>query len=409
MSMEVSDGIPAEVVKSAGLRENEQSTPSSSHDSPAAPGAAPGEAPAEPPMSKNALKRLRKAQAYEAAKDERRLRRKEQRHERKGRKREERAALLAQGVDRSVVYPTKQTGTLVPVALVIDCDFEQYMLDKERVSLAGQLTRSYSDNRLARYKTHLWISGWHGKLRDRFQQVLGNQHKNWKGVGFCEEDYLQCAVQARERMKQKGGEMIEPLQRSADNKATWARDEKDPLPLPDPEPPLNEVFSDVVYLTSDSPYTLDRIEPHTTYVIGGLVDHNREKGLCYRLARERGIRTAKLPIGQFMVMQSRQVLATNHVVEIMLKWLEVEDWGNAFLSVIPKRKGGRLRGAEEDGDGSEAGAGSGRVDGQAQDGETRDGDVKEELAVEESEVKEDLLDDEPEAKRRRVEDELGTS
>ena len=27
----------------------------------------------------------------------------------------------------------------------------------------------------------------------------------------------------------------------------------------------------------------------------------------------------------------------------MLKWLEYENWGDAFLSVIPKRKGGQLR------------------------------------------------------------------
>jgi tRNA (guanine9-N1)-methyltransferase len=44
-----------------------------------------------------------------------------------------------------------------------------------------------------------------------------------------------------------------------------------------------------------------------------------------------------------MVMQSRVVLTTNHVVEIMLKWLEYENWGEAFMSVIPKRKGGQLK------------------------------------------------------------------
>jgi tRNA (guanine9-N1)-methyltransferase len=111
----------------------------------------------------------------------------------------------------------------------------------------------------------------------------------------------------------------------------------------EPEPEPKEEYKDIVYLSSDSPYTLDRLEPNTSYVIGGLVDKNREKGLCYKRARELGIRTARLPIGEYMVMQSRTVLATNHVVEIMLKWLEYENWGDAFLSVIPKRKGGHLR------------------------------------------------------------------
>lgn len=83
-------------------------------------------------------------------------------------------------------------------------------------------------------------------------------------------------------------------------------------------------------------------------MIGGLVDRNREKNLCQRRAEERGIRTAKLPIGEYLQMSSRKVLATNHVVEIMSKWLETGDWAQAFMAVIPKRKGGELKGGEAD-------------------------------------------------------------
>jgi len=42
-------------------------------------------------------------------------------------------------------------------------------------------------------------------------------------------------------------------------------------------------------------------------------------------------------------MQSRYVLTTNQVIEIMVKWMECGDWGEAFLAVIPKRKGGTLK------------------------------------------------------------------
>lgn len=309
-------------------------------------------------MSKNALKRLRKRQEWEDSIGERRAKRKEKRIERKSRIRAEKQSLIAQGADPDVVYNrNKPPTTLVPVSLVLDCDFEQYMTDKERISLSSQLTRSYSDNRQAPFRTHLYVAGFAGRLLERFRGGLRSTHEHWKGVTFSEGDYLQCADTAREVMRGPGGgQVIAPLQRSVDEPVPWTRDERDPFPLPGvPEPPLDEAHKDVVYLSSDSPYTLERLEPNTTYIIGGLVDKNREKGLCYRRARERGIRTAKLPIGQFMVMQSRQVLATNHVVEIMLRWLEYEDWGKAFMSVIPKRKGVRLigeggNGGDEDGE-----------------------------------------------------------
>ena len=117
-----------------------------------------------------------------------------------------------------------------------------------------------------------------------------------------------------------------------------------------------EKEAEIVYLTSDSEHTLDRLKPYSTYIIGGLVDKNRHKGICYKRACDRGIKTAKLPIAEYMEMQSRFVLATNHVVEIMVRWLECGDWGEAFLKVVPKRKGGRLRSLGGGGDEGEMGS-----------------------------------------------------
>lgn len=354
-----------------------------------------------PPMSKNALKRLRKQEEWDAGKDDRRKRRKEKRHERKARVRTERAALIAQGVDPSELQKKKQPSTLTPVGIIIDCDFEDYMMDKERVSLSSQVTRSYSDNKQARYRSHLWVAGFNKGIAKRFHEVLGDQHKNWKGIWFDDGDFISCAAKIRERMNAtdgSGGEMIESLQRSVDEAPAWTRDEHDPFPLPGPEPPLDEANKDIVYLSSDSPYTLERLEPNTCYVVGGLVDKNREKGLCYRRAREKGIRTARLPIGQFMVMQSRQVLATNHVVEIMLKWLECGDWGQAFLSVIPKRKGGRLRG---DNTGSEANEGD-----EGEDGEDEVDEEEEGEEAETAEMEKDVAEDEGKSEAAEVKEAL---
>ncbi|OAA73627.1 tRNA m(1)G methyltransferase domain containing protein [Cordyceps fumosorosea ARSEF 2679] len=370
MSSSAEPAVPSEPPQGSA----DASVPAQAQSAPAAEPSAADAAPpshlqAPEPLSKNALKRARKQQAWEAGREDRRLKRREKRLAHKQKVRTERAALVAGGADPRVVYRRDRppAAPLVPLAIVLDCDFESYMTDKERVSLSSQVTRAYSDNRHASYRAHLWVAGFRGKLAARFDEVLQAQQRHWKGASVFEGDFAACAAAARAQMAsfqtvtpaseqeeqekvagqhQPANEqlMIGALRRSLENPAPWPRDARDPLPLDEPEPPLDPAFGDVVYLSSDSPYTLTRLEPGTTYVVGGLVDKNREKG----------IRTARLPIGEYMVMRSRQVLATNHVVAIMLRWLEHEDWGKAFLSVIPKRKGGRLREGAAEGEEGEA-------------------------------------------------------
>ncbi|XP_071598667.1 tRNA methyltransferase 10 homolog A isoform X2 [Heliangelus exortis] len=105
---------------------------------------------------------------------------------------------------------------------------------------------------------------------------------------------------------------------------------------------------DLVYLTSDSPDVLSELDEKKAYVIGGLVDHNHHKGITYRKAVEQGIGHAQLPLGNFVKMNSRKVLAVNHVFEIILAYLEKRDWKEAFCSVLPQRKGAVPLGGDRD-------------------------------------------------------------
>lgn len=323
------------------------------------------------PLSKNQLRKLKRQKLWEEKKADKKVQRKEKRHAKQERKREakqaEIAAAVSEGKDPVLVVgqnkpAAKQPSTSVPITVILDCQYEKYMLDKELVSMASQATRCYSDNRKARYRTNLVVSSFGGVMRSRFEQVLSNQYKNWKGVKFVEDDFVKAAHDANAYTAgPDGGEMIPTLQKPVDDspESEAVVVAKPPPPdskkkaklaatAPAPELESDDVDKSIVYLTADSPYTLERLEPNTTYVIGGIIDRNREKGLCYKVARERNVRTAKLPIGEFMVLQSRHVLATNHVMEIMLKWLELGDWGKAFMQVIPTRKGGKLRDGEED-------------------------------------------------------------
>lgn len=303
------------------------------------------------PISKNQLKKLKRQKLWEDGREGRRLRRIDKRHDRQARRRAEReqeiAAAQAEGRQPVLRGDRKRhrsmTGCRVPIGIIIDCQFEKYMTDAELISLSSQVTRCYSDNRGALHPVHLYISSYGGYLKERNETILKNHHLKWRNIHFWEGDFVEAAKDAKERMAgPQGGQLIDLLkQSSAEEKPSVESPASKPTPVPEPE--SEGVNKSIVYLTADSPYTLDRLEPNTSYVIGGIIDKNREKGLCYQVARDKNVRTAKLPISEYMILQHRHVLATNHVLEIMLKWLETGDWGKAFMEVIPKRREGKLK------------------------------------------------------------------
>lgn len=290
---------------------------------------------ADPKMSKKQLKRLRRKEKWDQDKDWRKNKRKEQQARKKERRQRMIEEAREQGGEEAVKELRKtwegskakrQRSTQLPLAIVIDCGYDDLMLDKERISLASQLTRSYSENTRATWRSHLMFSSFNKLLKERFDTILA-VHKNWKGIKIIPEDFMHAADLAKSQMtSSRGGKLVGPFAET------------------DAKPEDGEV----IYLSSDSPHTLTELKPYDTYIIGGLVDKNRHKGICHKHALEAGVKTAKLPIGDYIQMVSRQVLATNHVVDIMLKWLELGDWGEALMKVLPPRKGGKLKDQTKD-------------------------------------------------------------
>ncbi|XP_070384370.1 tRNA methyltransferase 10 homolog A-like isoform X2 [Dermacentor albipictus] len=97
----------------------------------------------------------------------------------------------------------------------------------------------------------------------------------------------------------------------------------------------------VVYLSSESENELHELEESKAYIIGGLVDHNHSKGLCHRLAEEQGVEHARLPIGNCLIMKTRQVLTIDQVFAILLNKTQGMSWTDALLAAIPRRKGAK--------------------------------------------------------------------
>lgn len=103
----------------------------------------------------------------------------------------------------------------------------------------------------------------------------------------------------------------------------------------------------LVYLTSDSPNELTDLDEQKVYIIGGLVDHNHHKCLCYETALKHGLSHARLPIAKYLSMKTRSVLTVNQVFQIVCKYVECKDWLKAFVSTLPKRKGAETLSDEE--------------------------------------------------------------
>lgn len=239
------------------------------------------------PMSKRQRKKLLKQKQWEEQKDLRRQKRKEKRQKRKL-ERQSKSDPSNEGNDRKRMRRDVVPSTL---RLIVDCSFDDLMVLKDVKKLHKQIQRCYAENRKAFHPVQFYLTSHGGQLKSNMNEN-DKGWVNWKDIQIRTEHY---------------SELIKK--------------------------------EDLVYLTSDSPDVLSELDERKAYVIGGLVDHNHHKGITYKKAVEQGIGHAQLPLGNFVKMNSRKVLAVNHVFEIILAYLEKRDWKEAFFSVLPQRKG----------------------------------------------------------------------
>lgn len=275
--------------------------------------------PAPPPedqqaLSKNAKKKLLKQQRFEARKAEKKAMEKERKRKEAERKRkeweealasvpeEERSQLIEsrkclrrermekRSEEREMKIQRLSKAKESGQNIIIDLDFSHLMTASEIHSLVQQIMYCYAVNGRCSCPGHLWLTGCNGEMEKQLQRLPG--FDKW---------------------------IIEKENRSYMEA-------------------LNEQKENLVYLTADSESVLDELDPEKYYIIGGLVDRNRWKGITMKKAQEQGIQTAKLPIGSYLKMSSSQVLTVNQVMEILLKFLETKDWRTSFFEVIPQRK-----------------------------------------------------------------------
>ncbi|XP_046682441.1 tRNA methyltransferase 10 homolog A [Homalodisca vitripennis] len=216
-------------------------------------------------------------------------RRAKEREKLKQKKKEARLKNESLGPSRKMLKQSTMALSSCKLRIALDFSFDDLMSEKDIGKCLKQLNHCYCMNRRALNPLQLYVTNFCGKSKEEMARSTGYQ--NWD-VYFHEENHINIF------------------------------DKKD-----------------LVYLTSDSENVLSKLDETKVYVIGALVDHNQHKGRTLSVANEQEISHAQLPIREFLEMTTRQVLTIDHVFEILILVSEGVSWKEAFLKVIPQRKG----------------------------------------------------------------------
>lgn len=96
----------------------------------------------------------------------------------------------------------------------------------------------------------------------------------------------------------------------------------------------------IVYLTADADEVLDEINEDDVYVIGGIVDRNRLKNATLNKAKTLGVRCKKFNLDASVILKcGTKVLTVNHCVDIVMHRAHGLSWNEAYMKVLPERKG----------------------------------------------------------------------
>lgn len=249
-------------------------------------------------LSKNQLKRLKRRELFEQIKE---VKKQKRSAEMKGESRHEIVPRNeSMFLERQERKKFKDTAFIEAATqnfhVVIDCSWEAEHTESTLKSLTQQIMFCYGCNKRHEKPAFLHLSHIGPKT---LAQLEKNHLCSWLAVSTSSEDYLSNPLFSKEKVEGK---------------------------------------KQLVYLTSDGEETLQALSPSEAYIIGGIVDRNRLKGITFEKAKAQGIRTAKLPIKEYMALTATHILTVNHVFEILLTFQQSQNWKETLDQVIPKRK-----------------------------------------------------------------------
>ncbi|KAI9233851.1 MAG: guanine-1-methyltransferase-domain-containing protein [Podila humilis] len=341
------------------------------------------------PLSRNATKKLLRQQQF--------LERRPQMRQQEKLKRKQKEKERREAIESGKIAPPPKRQKLDQIqsgiTIGIDMSFDDLMLEKEVKSMVDQIKRCYSYNRTCEKIVHIALTSFTGKSKEEFTK-RANGYELWKNFTLHEDGLEKIwpsdEIPGNERLTElkklqvKASIKSEAIKAqvlatasshasetspeehqeisastpsdqtmtatimeatSSDSPSTGQESSKKDYKALEMERHLKEeklatipAVKKIVYLSADSPNTITHLEPGTSYILGGIVDKNRFPRLCQDKAEKLGLETAQLPIGDYIQMSSRRILTVNQVFEILLQFIECNDWKEAFLKVIPQRK-----------------------------------------------------------------------
>ena len=264
-------------------------------------------------MSKRQLKRMKQREQWEKVKKQIRKNKRERQKAKKQLLKEQQQQQQQQPTQQQqqpestsqTTYPTRKERqdmqhqkSLTGIKILIDCDFDHLMSDKDINSMSRQISDIYSINRKSETPFNLILYNVCPQLES---YLTKNNCQNWYAITIYKKG-----------MFASFDEFVNKV--------------------------LKTELNHIVYLSADSENEIQTINNEHAYIIGGIVDRNRYKGLCLNKANELHISHGRFPIDEYIKMSACKVLTTNHTFAILNKFQQVKNWKEAFMEIIPKRK-----------------------------------------------------------------------
>ncbi|XP_046994816.1 tRNA methyltransferase 10 homolog A isoform X1 [Schistocerca americana] len=292
-------------------------------------------------VSKKKMRKLLKIQKWEEVKKERRAQEKERA---KRRRMLARLNNISLGPSRSFLKKCTMANSKCKVRVVIDLSFDDLMSD----SIIDTIHHEGNGLAVGAYRP--------SPIASLCAEAVGNHHSRSGNSCSCcvSHDMSKCVKQMLHcySLNRRAENPMQLYFTNFNGKVAQEMEKHDGYRNWDiyfHSDSYTEIFnkSELVYLTSESDNIITELEDDKVYIIGGLVDHNAHKGVCYRVAVDQNISHGQLPIEEFLEMKTRKVLTVDHVFEILLGVSSGMSWKEAFLKVLPPRKGAKEKDINE--------------------------------------------------------------